>query len=368
MTRPTARVLAMLELLQAGGQRTVGDLAARLGVDERTVRRYAEHLADLGIPVQSQRGRYGGYRLAPGYKLPPLMLTDDEAVAVVLGLRAAERAGLATTDHAAVVSALAKVSRVLPRALSKRLDSLMSTAQFTTAVGASAPVGADILLGLAAAAEERRTVVIEYTAWDGTESQRELDVYGLVFHSGRWYATGYDRGREDVRTFRLDRVASISPSDGTFDVPADFDATTQVVSGIAAVPWGHEVSVVLHTTMAEAAERLPKSLGSLSEHPDGVLLRTRAERLDGMARMLAGFGRDFEVITPDELRQEMLALSARLRANTMHGTASGAQNDQGVRTGHLAPSSGVGELGGGSRVRRLMAKEHGLFRRRGVEA
>ncbi len=89
MTRPTARVLAMLELLQTGGQRTVGELAARLGVDERTVRRYAEHLADLGIPVRVQRGRYGGYRLAPGYKLPPRMLTDDEAVAGVLGLRAA---------------------------------------------------------------------------------------------------------------------------------------------------------------------------------------------------------------------------------------------------------------------------------------
>jgi predicted DNA-binding transcriptional regulator YafY len=132
MTRPTARVLAMLELLQTGGQRTVGDLAARLGVDERTVRRYAEHLADLGIPVQAQRGRYGGYRLSPGYKLPPLMLTDDEAVAVVLGLRVAERAGFATTDHAATASALAKVSRVLPLALGQRLDSLLSTAQFTT--------------------------------------------------------------------------------------------------------------------------------------------------------------------------------------------------------------------------------------------
>lgn len=317
MTRPTARVLAMLELLQAGGQRTVGDLAARLGVDERTVRRYAEHLADLGIPVQAQRGRYGGYRLAPGYKLPPLMLTDDEAVAVVLGLRAAERAGLATTDHTAAVSALAKVSRVLPKALGKRLDSLMSTAQFTTAVGASAPVGAEILLGLAAAAEARRTVLIEYTAWDGTESQRDLDIYGLVFHSGRWYATGFDRGREDVRTFRLDRIASVSPCTGTFDVPADFDATTQVVSGIAAVPWAHEVSVVLHTTMAEAAGRLPKSVGRLSEHTDGVLLQTRAERLDGMARMLAGLGWDFEVIAPLALRAEVLALSERLYASAM---------------------------------------------------
>lgn len=317
MTRPTARVLAMLELLQAGGQRTVGDLAARLGVDERTVRRYAEHLADLGIPVQAQRGRYGGYRLAPGHKLPPLMLTDDEAVAVVLGLRAAERAGLATTDHTAAVSALAKVSRVLPRALGKRLDSLMSTAQFTTTAGAAAPVGAEILLGLAEAAERRRTVAIEYTAWDGTESQRELDVYGLVFHSGRWYATGFDRGREDVRTFRLDRVGAVTASDGTFNVPADFDATTQVVAGIAAVPWAHELSVVLHTSLAEAAGRLPKSVGRLTEHADGVLLEARAEHLDGMARVLASFGWSFEVISPYLLRDEVLALSEQLRSSAM---------------------------------------------------
>src|SRR5699024_10238338 len=123
MTRPTARVLAMLELLQTGGQRTVGELADRLGVDERTVRRYAEHLADLGIPVQAQRGRYGGYRLSPGYKLPPLMLNDDEAVAVVLGLTAVERAGLATTAQESTASALAKVSRVLPQTLRERLDS-----------------------------------------------------------------------------------------------------------------------------------------------------------------------------------------------------------------------------------------------------
>lgn len=189
----------------------------------------------------------------------------------------------------------------------------MSTAQFTIGMGASAPVGADILLGMAAAAEARRTVVIEYTAWDGRESQREVDVYGLVFHSGRWNATGYDRGREDARTFRLDRIASVRESDSSFDVPADFDATTQVVSGIAAVPWAHEVTVVLHTTLAEASERLPKSVGRLSEHADGVLLETRAERLDGMARLLAGLGWDFDVIAPGALRGEVLALSASLR-------------------------------------------------------
>ena len=319
MARPTGRVLAMLELLQTGGQRTVGELAARLGVEERTVRRYAGHLADLGIPVEAQRGRYGGYRLLPGYKLPPLMLTDDEAVAVVLGLMAAEREGLATTDHAATASALAKVSRVLPRPLGRRLESLLSTAQFTAPVRPTAPAVADTLLALASAAQAQRTVVIAYTAWDGQESQRELDLYGLVFHAGRWYVTGHDHGRDDVRTFRLDRIAAVRQGEGGYDVPADFDARTQVVSGIAAVRWSHEVSVVLRTTLADAVERLPASVGRLSEHVDGVLLQARAERLDGMARMLAGLGWDFEVVAPDALRREVLALSDRLRASGERG-------------------------------------------------
>ncbi len=319
MARPTGRVLAMLELLQTGGQRTVGELAARLGVEERTVRRYAGHLADLGIPVEAQRGRYGGYRLLPGYKLPPLMLTDDEAVAVVLGLMAAEREGLATTDHAATASALAKVSRVLPRPLGRRLESLLSTAQFTAPVRPTAPAVADTLLALASAAQAQRTVVIAYTAWDGQESQRELDLYGLVFHAGRWYVTGHDHGRDDVRTFRLDRIAAVRQGEGGYDVPADFDARTQVVSGIAAVRWSHEVSVVLRTTLADAVERLPASVGRLSEHVDGVLLQARAERLDGMARMLAGLGWDFQVVAPDALRREVLALSDRLRASGERG-------------------------------------------------
>jgi len=323
VARPTGRVLAMLELLQTGGQRTVGELAARLGVEERTVRRYAGHLADLGIPVEAQRGRYGGYRLLPGYKLPPLMLTDDEAVAVVLGLMAAEREVLATTDHAATASALAKVSRVLPRPLGRRLESLLSTAQFTAPVRPTAPAVADTLLALASAAQAQRTVVIAYTAWDGQESQRELDLYGLVFHAGRWYVTGHDHGRDDVRTFRLDRIAAVRQGEGGYDVPADFDARTQVVSGIAAVRWSHEVSVVLRTTLADAVERLPASVGRLSEHVDGVLLQARAERLDGMARMLAGLGWDFEVVAPDALRREVLALSDRLRASGERGGRAG---------------------------------------------
>ena len=126
-----------------------------------------------------------------------------------------------------------------------------------------------------------------------------------------------------MRTFRLDRIASAKQGDGSYVVPADFDARTQVVAGIAAVRWSHEVSVVLRTTLADAGERLPRSAGRLSEHVEGVILETRAEHLDGMALMLAGLGWDFEVITPDALRDEVLALSDRLRVSAVRGAVAG---------------------------------------------
>ena len=120
MARPTARVLSLLELLQSGGVRTVTELAGRLGVDERTVRRYVDHLIDLDVPVESVRGRYGGYRLAPGYRMPPLMLSDDEALAVMLGLIAGRRTGLVITTGTASETAAAKIRRALPDRLARR--------------------------------------------------------------------------------------------------------------------------------------------------------------------------------------------------------------------------------------------------------
>src|SRR5258708_2539636 len=131
MARPTARVLSLLELLQSGGVRTVAELAGRLGVDERTVRRYAGHLIDLDVPVESVRGRYGGYRLGSGYRMPPLMLSDDEALAVLLGLAAGRRTGLVTATGAASETAAAKIRRVLPERLPRRLDALPGAPPFT---------------------------------------------------------------------------------------------------------------------------------------------------------------------------------------------------------------------------------------------
>jgi predicted DNA-binding transcriptional regulator YafY len=320
VTRPTARVLALLEILQTGGYFGVTRLAERLGVDERTVRRYASHLADLGIPVQARRGRYGGYRLAPGYKLPPLMLTDDEAIAVVLGLVAGRRVGLITagaggTALVSTESALAKVRRVLPDAVAHRIESLLTTADFTAPARPATPPGSDILLSLASAARERNPVRITYTAWSGRSGQRVLEPYGLVFHSGRWYVTGQDSASGSVRTFRLDRIGVAESIEGSFDVPDDFDPTGHVLAGLAAVPYAHEVVVVLHAPLAEATRRIPRVVGDLVEVDGGVRLTTRAERLDGAAQLLAGLPWRFTVEKPPELRAEVRALAERLLAD-----------------------------------------------------
>src|ERR1022692_2077185 len=223
MTRPTARVLALLEILQAGGTRTTADLASRLDVDERTVRRYVDHLIDLDIPVRSVRGRYGGYRLAPGYRIPPLMLTDDEALAVLLGLVAGLRAGLVTTSATAMESAAAKIRRVLPEALGRRLDALLATADFTTAARPAATHETGVLLMLVEAARHRRPVAVSYTARDGRRSERTVYPYGIVVHSGRWYVTGADSASGEVRTFRLDRIETATVLPGSFEIPAGFD-------------------------------------------------------------------------------------------------------------------------------------------------
>ncbi len=305
------RVLALLELLQAVPGLTGRELAVRLGVDERTVRRYAVRLSELGVPVEAGRGRHGGYRLLPGYRLPPLMLTDDEATAVTLGLLAGRRTGLAVGETA-TESALAKIQRVLPLALRERVEAVSATLEHT---GAPAPANAPKagpLLALAGAVRSRRTVRLAYRSWRGEDSERDLDPYGLVFHSGRWYVAGFDHASGQVRTFRVDRVVSAVSTGRGFDEPAGFDPVAHVVRSLAAVPYRHEVKVLLETTVQEAARRIPASAATLTETPEGVLLEARAERLDGMAQLLAGLGRPFTVITPDELRVELRALAARL--------------------------------------------------------
>ncbi|WP_329109334.1 YafY family transcriptional regulator [Micromonospora sp. NBC_01699] len=322
MSHPAARVLGLLELLQSQHRLTGAELGARLGVDQRTVRRYARTLEELGIPVTAARGRYGGYRLLPGYKLPPLMLTDDEAVAVVLGLVAAEQLGLGTEAPATAV-ALAKISRVLPEALADRLTAVRQTLGFTARRRTeTAGPAATVLLTLGAATRSRRRVSLTYRSWRGEQSRRDLDPYGLVFHAGRWYVTGHDHRRDEVRTFRLDRIAAVEPSAdpadsggggaGQFNVPDGFDPVGHVARSLAGVPYTWSVEVLLETDVTEARRRIPPSLAELTEAPDGVLLRARAENLDGMAQLLAGLGWPFTIRQPDELRTALAEHATRL--------------------------------------------------------
>ncbi|GLZ48414.1 transcriptional regulator [Actinomycetospora sp. NBRC 106375] len=307
MTRPTARVLALLEILQAGGVHPVGALAERLAVDERTVRRYVEHLQDLEVPVEGVRGRYGGYRLATGFRMPPLMLTDAEAVAIAVGLAAGRRTGMVTE---AAESATAKVRRVVPRALGERLDALLGTLALTEPAREATSPGTAVLLAVAHAAREQRPLVIAYAG----RGERTVHPYGVVAHSGRWYLTAADPAHGEVRTFRLDRIERATPGTGRFEVPAGFDPARRVLTGLAEVPWEHEVSVRLRTDAATVARRLPTGLAVVEELDGAVRVRLRAERLDWVPSVLASLDAPFEVESPPALRDHVRALARRLDA------------------------------------------------------
>ena len=317
MARPTARVLALLEILQAGGTRTVGELSRRLDVDERTVRRYVSHLIDLEIPVRSVRGRHGGYRLAPGFRLPPLMFDDDEAVAVLLGLVVARRIVPSVTPTQPTESAAAKVRRVLPESLARRLDALLEATSFTAPpnaadIAAEAPVR--LLLPLAEAVGARRPVAIDYTDRNGRRTDRVVHPYGLVVHSGRWYLVAADPSDDRMRRFRLDRVAAPALRTGTFAVPADFDVAAHLVTGLAETPWQHDIRVRVQASADEVRRRLPTGLAVVapSDETGWVDVRLRAERLDWVPALLAGLGHPFVVEQPAALREEVRALAQRL--------------------------------------------------------
>ncbi|CAM3419560.1 YafY family protein [Kibdelosporangium persicum] len=322
MPRPTARVLTLLELLQSGGIRTVGELADRLQVDERTVRRYVDHLIELDVPVESVRGRHGGYRLASGYRIPPLMLSDDEALAVLLGLVAGRRTGLTTATGTASETAAAKIRRVLPERLGRRLDAVLGSLAFTAPAGEPTAPEAAILLSIADAVRHHRPVSIRYTAADGRHSERTLHPYGLVAHSGRWYVTGTDPAIGEDRTFRLDRIASTRTLPGSFDPPEGFDPAQRVLTGLATAPYRHEVTLRIQGTAEQIRTRLPASIAIVTEPPSASSadagtthwsrVELRAERLDWLPAVLASLDLPFVIERPDELRDLVVAFAGRL--------------------------------------------------------
>jgi predicted DNA-binding transcriptional regulator YafY len=301
-----AHLLELLDLLQSRPLVTGREIAERLQVDRRTVRRYVAALQALGVPVEGERGAGGGYRVRPGFRLPPLMLDDDEAVAVVLGLLAAGRMG-----HA-VDGALGKLRRVLPEALGRRVEALEATVGFTGPQSEAAPAG-PAALRLAEAIRRRRRVRAAYRSHAGEHSERELSPHGLVVHSGRWYLAAYDHTRAAPRTFRVDRLDGVAiAAEPAEPPPPGFDAVAHVRRSLARVPWPWEVEVRLELPVAEAERRLGSTLAECAAEDGGTLLRMRASSLDWVAGLLAGLECDFAVRRPLELGERVRALAHRL--------------------------------------------------------
>src|SRR6516164_1501003 len=315
MAKPLARVLALLDILQTGGTRTLRELSGRLGVDERTVRRYADHLLDLDVPVESVRGRYGGYRLAPGYRMPPLMLTDDEALAVLVGLVGARRATLQPDTAVAVESATAKVRRVLPRTLAARLDALVAATSYADEGRTPTTPETGVLLTVAEAAVRRRPLAITYRDKNDRYTERVLEPYGVVALRGRWYATGLDSRSGQVRSFRLDRVARAVVQEGRFSVPGGFDPAAQVTEAVSGASYRHAVSVRVQGSEKVVRMRMPGSIATIEPvtgEPGWVRARWRVQRLDWVPSVLAGLDRPFVIEEPGELRERVRALAGQL--------------------------------------------------------
>ena len=313
MPKPTTRVLAVLELLQSQGLVSGAELARRIEVDARTLRRYITALEDMGIPITTEQGRYGGYRLVPGYKLPPMMFSEEEAQALSLGLIAARGLGLADAAPA-IESVQAKLDRVLPSAPRKAVNAVRESVALQ--VG-SARSNADsrLLRVLSESAQSRRTAALRYRAADGTLTSRDFDVYGNVFRGGRWYVVGHCHLRAGLRTLRLDRVAHAELRDRTFTRPDGFDAVEYLTRALASVPRGVATEVFLFTGVDEARRELFNGLGVPEAVEGGVLLRGFAEELDWYARELMRLPFRFEIRSPVTLREVLRKLAGELAAS-----------------------------------------------------
>lgn len=298
--RPTARVLAVLELLQAHGRMTGAELAQRLEVNIRTVRDYIEMIADLGIPVEAERGRYGAYRLRPGYKLPPLIFTEDEALALTLSLLVAREHGITQTSPA-FESVLAKVERVLPETTRQRIQAVEQTVLFASRSSDTAP-HASVVMRLSSALQTGRRVHLHYRSAQTDETVRTFDPYGVVYHEGFWYTIGYCHLRQGQRLFRLDRILQVELTDVPFSPPANFQAQEAVQRALASVPRAWQIEVWLQTTLEEAQRKSHLVKAQFVETNNGVILRGDVADLPWAAHFLAGLGIPFIIHHPPELR------------------------------------------------------------------
>lgn len=299
MYQPTTRVLTVLELLQSQGRVSGPELAQRLEVDVRTARRYITMLQDLGIPVEAERGRYGGYRLRPGFKLPPLMFTDEEALAVTLGLLLARRMGMTATAPASE-GALAKIERVLPDGLREQVQAIQQV--LAMSVSPSDAASTELLTTLSVAAHRGKPVRLRYAAREGAVTERVLNPYGVAFYAPRWYVAGWCHLRQDLRLFRLDRIAEIAPAAGSFVPPRNFDSLAFVAESLASMPGAWQVEILLHVPLDVAQSVITRSNGTLTATERGTLFRCTSDNLKWLARTLVRLELPLTVLSPPELK------------------------------------------------------------------
>lgn len=315
MSGPTTRVLAALELLQSHRQINGTELAERLGVDRRTVRRYVSVLEELGIPVTTEQGRYGGYRLVAGYKLPPMMFTEEETLAIALGLLAARQLGLATYAPA-IAGAEAKLERVMPDNLKRRVRGVRDITRVILPRGEPS-LDDDALLTLTSAAEDNRCVAFNYHSPEQAMMARTIDPYGVVFRQGRWYVIGFCHLRQAMRSFRLDRIDTVRAKAETFQRPPGFDPGDFLQDSLSSWGQDHEVSVLLHTdrqTLLASGAFMPECSGQFDIHEDGLLMNTRTDSLEWFAGWLAQLPVRFTVLAPAELKEALRQRAQQLMA------------------------------------------------------
>lgn len=316
MLETSARLLRLLSLFQARRYWSGAELSDRLEVTARTLRRDVDRLRSLGYPVNSTSGAAGGYQLGAGATLPPLLLDDDEAVAVAVGLRTAASGTVAGIEEASI-SALSKLEQVLPSRLRRRVTALHSFIVPLTGVGPA--VDAETLSVLAGACRDCAKLRFGYHSRAGAESMREVEPHRLVHTGRRWYLAAWDVARNDWRTFRVDRIEP-GISTGARFAPRNApegDFAAYVSRSVSYSPYPHRAEVILSASMQAAAERIPQAVGVLEPLGENTcVLRTGACSLEMLCVHLALIGFDFEVREPPELIERMRALSERFKRAT----------------------------------------------------
>jgi len=319
MLETSARLLRLLSLLQTHRDWTGTELADRLGVTARTVRRDVDKLRNLGYPVEAASGVAGGYRLGRGASLPPLLLDDEEAIAVAVGLRTAAGgsvAGIAETS----VRALAKLEQVMPSRLRHRINTLHSVTVPLT--GGGPTVDPDTLTAIAAACRDHQRLRFDYRDHDGAETVRTTEPHRLVYTGRRWYLIAFDTDRQDWRTYRVDRLRPRTPTGPRF-VPRDppADAAAYVSQAVASAPYRYQAKLLMHAPAEVVAERSSPTAGRLEpidEHT--CVLHTGSNSLDELAVYVGVKGVDVDVIEPPELVEHLHRLADRFnRARVVPG-------------------------------------------------